>query len=100
VIKVDLKGVHTVTTKRGRKKYRYAWRGGPLLCGEPGTREFVVSYNKAIESRKAVDTDRFRSVIVRYRSEPYSTFRPSSDAMHPIALLDCCDGSARVVAIQ
>ncbi|MBX9876758.1 MAG: integrase, partial [Beijerinckiaceae bacterium] len=31
--------------------YFYAWRGGPRLTGEPGSAEFVDSYNKAVAGR-------------------------------------------------
>ena len=74
MIKVDLKGVHCVVTKRGRGKYWYAWRGpplGPRLEGEPGSPEFIRSYNEAYASLRAVDKDRFHSVIVSYRAGPY-----------------------------
>jgi hypothetical protein len=29
------------------KTYYYAWKGGPPLRGEPGTPEFIASYNEA-----------------------------------------------------
>jgi hypothetical protein len=32
--------------------YYYAWRGGPKLRGEPGSPEFINSYNDAIASQK------------------------------------------------
>lgn len=63
---VELKGLHTVKAK-GRTYY-YAWRGGPAVKGEPGTPEFVASYNEAVAGRSATDDKRFRSVVVRYRS--------------------------------
>ena len=63
---VELKGLHTVKAK-GRTYY-YAWRGGPAVKGEPGTPEFVASYNEAVAGRAATDDKRFRSVVVRYRS--------------------------------
>src|SRR5262245_21785569 len=31
--------------------YWYAWRGGPLLRGEPGTPESVASYNEAVAQK-------------------------------------------------
>jgi integrase len=68
MVKIDIKGVHTVTAK-GRT-YRYAWRGGPPLRGEPGSPEFMASYNEAIESRRMPDTDRFRSLVVLYKASP------------------------------
>jgi integrase len=66
MVKVDLKGIAKVTA-RGRT-YWYAWRGGPRLRGEPGSPEFVVSYNEAIEDRRTPDKSRFRSIVVLYKA--------------------------------
>jgi integrase len=68
MVKVDLKGVAKVTAK-GRIYY-YAWRGGPRLRGEPGTPEFMASYNEAVESRRMPDSGRFKSLVVLYRASP------------------------------
>jgi integrase len=68
MVRVDLKGTAKVTSK-GRTYY-YAWRGGPPLRGEPGTPEFMASYNEAIESRRTPDTGRFKSLVVLYRASP------------------------------
>ena len=68
MVTVDLKGLHRVRAK-GRI-YWYAWRGGPRLVGQPGTPEFVASYNEAIAEHRAPDATRFRSVIVAYRASP------------------------------
>jgi hypothetical protein len=55
-MRVRLKGLNK-SVKRladGRRvTYWYAWRGGPLLRGEPGTPEFVASYNEAIAKKDA-----------------------------------------------
>lgn len=66
MVKVDLKGIAKVRAK-GRT-YWYAWRGGPRLRGEPGSAEFIVSYNEAIEDHRAPDASRFRSLIVQYKA--------------------------------
>jgi integrase len=68
MVKVDLKGIARVTAK-GRT-YWYAWRGGPRLRGEPGSPEFMASYNEAIESRRTPDSGRFKSLVVLYRASP------------------------------
>jgi len=71
MIKVDLKGIAKVTAK-GRA-YWYAWRGGPRLRGEPGSPEFMASYNEAIADRHTPEPGRFKSVVIRYRaSKEYS----------------------------
>jgi integrase len=65
-MKVELRGVHKLTTK-GRTYY-YAWRGGPRLRGEPGSPQFMASYNEAIESRRTPEPGRFKSLVVLYRA--------------------------------
>lgn len=77
MVSVDLKGIVTVTSK-GRM-YRYAWRRGPRLRGDPGTPEFMASYNQAIEDHRAPDSSRFRSLIVLYKaSGDYRALAPST----------------------
>src|SRR5262249_3908028 len=66
VVKVDLRGIAKVKAK-GRTYY-YAWRGGPRLHGEPGSPEFHVSYNEAIDSRRIPGPGRFKSLVVLYRA--------------------------------
>jgi integrase len=51
---VRLKGLAKATKRlaSGEKRvYWYAWRGGPQLNGEPGTPEFMASYNAAVAKR-------------------------------------------------
>jgi hypothetical protein len=68
MVKVDLKGIAKVKAK-GRTYY-YAWRGGPRLRGEPGSPEFMASYNEAIEIRNVADPGRFKSLVMLYRASP------------------------------
>jgi hypothetical protein len=53
-MRVILKGIDTSLKKLAdgsTRTYFYAWRGGPRLSGQPGTSEFVASYNAAIATR-------------------------------------------------
>lgn len=70
MVKVDLVGVHKVKSKGNT--YYYAWRerGAPRLKGEPGTPEFIVSYNEAVAQRNAPDNSRFRAVVTAYKASP------------------------------
>jgi integrase len=78
-MRVELKGIHTV--KANGKTYRYAWRGGPRLRGEPGSPEFHNSYNEAIESRRTPDTGRFKSLVTLYKaSNDYKKLADSTRA--------------------
>jgi hypothetical protein len=65
MVKFDIKGITKVRAK-GRT-YWYAWRGGPRLRGDPGSPEFVASYNEAVEQRRTPDTRRFRFVVADYK---------------------------------
>lgn len=65
-MKVDLKGIAKTTAKG--ITYYYAWRGGPRLRGEPGSPEFMASYNEAIEDRRTPDKSRFRFVVTDYKA--------------------------------
>ncbi len=66
MVRVDLKGIVRIKSKG--KVYHYAWRSGPRLHGEPGSPEFMASYNEAIEDRRASDASRFRSLVVLYKA--------------------------------
>jgi integrase len=66
MVRVNLKGIAKVTAK-GRT-YWYTWRGGPRLRGEPGSAEFIASYNEAIESLRTPDPGRFKSLVMLYRA--------------------------------
>jgi hypothetical protein len=77
MVKVDLKGIAKVRAK-GRTYY-YAWRGGPRLYGEPGSPEFMASYNDSIGALRTPDPARFRSLVTLYKaSEDYAALAPST----------------------
>ena len=55
-MRVRLRGINLVTKRLADgtlRTYWYAWKGGPPLCGEPGTPEFMASYNEAISRKVA-----------------------------------------------
>src|SRR6516162_1526429 len=50
IMRIRLRGINSYTAKLADgtiRKYWYAWKGGPRLQGEPGTPEFIASYNEA-----------------------------------------------------
>jgi integrase len=71
MIRVHLKGVHS-TSKRlrdgSRKRYWYAWKGGPRLLGEPGSPEFIASYEAAHARRRKPHPHAFRAIIADYKA--------------------------------
>ena len=53
------------------KTYWYAWRGGPLLKGQPGTPEFSASYMKALAAKAADGKKTFADLIRDYQKGAY-----------------------------
>jgi hypothetical protein len=50
------------------KTYYYAWKGGPPLRGEPGTPEFIASYNEAIAKKVMPPSGKLLSVLHAYQA--------------------------------
>ena len=48
--------------------YYWAWKGGPRLRGEPGTPEFIASYNEAIATKAATPQGKLLSVLQAYQA--------------------------------
>jgi integrase len=72
-MRIKLKGVHAVHRRLAGgnlASYFYAWRGGPRLVGEPGSPEFIASYQAAYSNRRAPDRLSFRSIVIAYRASP------------------------------
>ena len=69
-MRIDLKGIHAahVTLASGTEKiYWYAWRGGPRLRGEPGTPDFIASYNEAVAQRATTPAGKLQFLIDNFR---------------------------------
>jgi integrase len=49
-----------------RVTYYYAWCGGLRLAGEPGTPDFVASYNAAVATRRLAPSGTFHKLIDTY----------------------------------
>lgn len=66
--------LHKVTARLADgslKTYRYAWKGGPRLRGEPGTPEFEAAYDAAVkEGRAKPTTETLAGLVVTFRGSP------------------------------
>jgi integrase len=65
-MRVRLKGIngHTAKLADGTSRtYWYAWKGGPRLSGEPGTSEFIASYNEAAAQKIKAPAGRLLSTL-------------------------------------
>jgi integrase len=70
-VRIRLKGVNSITKRLAdgtRRTYWYAWKGGPPLRGEPGTPEFIHSYNEAIARKVVPPRGTLLSVLQAYQA--------------------------------
>jgi integrase len=69
-MRVTLKGINS---KRKRladgtwRTYYWAWKGGPPLRGEPGTAEFIASYNEAVAQKVATPKGVLLSLLLKFQ---------------------------------
>jgi integrase len=71
MVRVRLKGVNSVTKRLAdgaTRTYWYAWKGGPPLRGEPGSPEFVASYNAAVATKAVTPQGVILSLLQGYQS--------------------------------
>ena len=79
-MRVRLRGINQVTKQFAdgtQRTYWYAWKGGPPLRGEPGTPEFVASYNEAISNKVTPPRGNLLSVLQQYQDS--EDFRALAD---------------------
>jgi integrase len=70
-MRVELKGINRARMKLADSSYQtyyYAWKGGPRLCGEPGSPEFYASYQQAAATKILPASGSLASVIRAYES--------------------------------
>jgi hypothetical protein len=80
-VRVRLRGINCYTAKLAdgtTKTYWYAWKGGPRLEGEPGTPEFIASYNDAAAQKVKLPKGVLLSVMQGYQAS--EDFRQLADS--------------------
>ena len=69
-MRINMKGINPVKKRladSSTRTYWYAWKGGPRLKGEPGSPEFIASYNAAVATKVAPVTGTLQSVLRGYQ---------------------------------
>ena len=78
-MRIRLKGINRITKRLAdgtTRTYWYAWKGGPPLRGEPGTPEFIASYNEAAARKVVPPRGKLLSVLQHYQaSEDFTRAR-------------------------
>ena len=70
-MRVRLKGINTVrkTLADGTvQTYRYAWKGGPRIPGNPGSQEFVAAYNAALSTKPSPSNGTLQVILNEYQA--------------------------------
>jgi integrase len=70
-MRVRLRGINSKRKRLADGRWRtywYAWKGGPPLCGEPGTPEFIASYNAAVATKITPPTGMLLSLLQGYQA--------------------------------
>jgi integrase len=70
-MRLRLKGINCVKKRlaSGREAvYWYAWKSGPALRGEPGSPEFIASYNEAVAQKVRPPTGVLLSILQGYQA--------------------------------
>jgi integrase len=69
-MRIRLKGINSKRKRLADGRWRtywYAWKGGPPLRGEPGSPEFIASYNAAVVQKVAPPTGVLLALLFRFQ---------------------------------
>jgi integrase len=72
-MRIWLKGINSVKKKLADgsvKIFYYAWKSGPALLGEPGSPEFIASYNEAVARKVMPPSGTLLSLLQQYQASP------------------------------
>lgn len=103
---VRLRGIHTtLKTLAGgkKKKYYYAWKGGPRIDAVPGTPDFQRLYNEAVAIKKQPAKGTMGSLIDYFKdSDEYKQTSESSRRAYDtyLALIDKKFGTMPIAAVE
>jgi integrase len=105
-VRVRLRGINSrtkVLADGRRVTYWWAWKGGPRLEGEPGSPEFIASYNAAHAAKIEVPAGELLSVIRYYETTSEFTKlaeRTRKDYRKHIAAIEAEFGDLPIAALN
>jgi integrase len=89
-MRIRLRGLNSVTKRLAdgtRRTYWYAWKGGPPLRGQPGTPEFIASYNEAAARKVVPPRGTLLSVLQGYQASEDFRMLANSTRRSYVALI-------------
>jgi integrase len=89
-MRVRLKGINSITKTLAdgtRRTYWYAWKGGPPLRGDPGSPEFIASYNEAAARKVIPPRGMLLSLLQAYQASEEFTGLAVSTRRSYVALI-------------
>jgi integrase len=104
-MRINAKGIHwTLATLADgtQKTYWYAWKNGPRLVGNPGSPEFIASYNAAVATKVVAPEGRLQALIDAYqRSQAFLKLRERTraDYIKQIGLIEAKFADAPLKAL-
>lgn len=101
---VELKGLHSakkILADGSVKRYFYAWKGGPRIKAEYGTKAFVLEYHEHHKSRRQPDDTTVASIIAHYKATELPTLKPSTrkDYARYIRMIEAKFGTMPLAAL-
>jgi integrase len=106
-VRVRLKGINSKSKKLADgsfKTYYWAWKGGPPLRGEPGSPEFIASYNEAVARKVAPPTGALLALLFRFQESAEFQFgisqRTRRDYIKQIKRIESAFGDFPIKALD
>ena len=106
-MKIRLKGINSITKRLADgtvRTYWYAWKGGPPLRGNPGTPEFIASYNEACTTKIAPPAGVLQALLFRFQQSAEFQFgiepRTRRDYIKQIKRIEQAFGDFPIKAIN
>lgn len=104
-MRIKLKGIHKVRKKLaggGYAFYHYAWRNGPRIKGEPGSDEFIQSYQELVSAKRKPDSTLLQSVLNEFQDTTIwrdLAPRTQSDYIRQIKVIEAKFGNFPIVGL-
>jgi integrase len=105
-VRIRLRGINSKRKKLADgsiRTYYWAWKGGPPLCGKPGSPEFIASYNEAVAKKVMPPRGKLLKVLQEYQvSDEFRKLAPRthSDYVSKIKLIEKAFGDFPLSAMS